>query len=34
MNVILTYINEVPIKRNAIESMPANSKLKERARAL
>ena len=34
MTVILTYINEVPIKRNAIESMPANSKLKERARAL
>ena len=34
MTVILTYINEVPIKRNAVESMPANSKLKERARAL
>ena len=34
MTVILTYINEVPIKRNAIDSMPANSKLKERARAL
>ena len=34
MNVILTYINEVPIKRNAIERMPANSKLKERARTL
>ena len=34
MTVILTYINEVPIKSNAIESMPANSKLKERARAL
>ncbi len=34
MKVILTYINEVPIKKNLVQSLPSNSKLKDRARAL
>jgi len=34
MTEILTYINEVPIKRNFVENLPSNPKLKDRARAL
>jgi very-short-patch-repair endonuclease len=34
MTAILTYINEVPIKRILIQSFPTNSKLRDRARAL
>ena len=34
MTEILAYINGVPIKRNFVENLPSNSKLKERARAL
>jgi len=33
-NPILTYIYDVPIKRNFIENLPYNSHLKSRARAL
>lgn len=31
---ILTYINEVPIKRNFVENLPCNSDLRLRARSL
>ncbi|MCX6172120.1 MAG: endonuclease domain-containing protein [Flavobacterium sp.] len=34
MTPILTYINEIPIKRNFVENLPFNIKLKSRARAL
>lgn len=34
MNEIATYINEIPIKRNFVENLPYNIKLKSRARAL
>ena len=34
MTPILTHINEIPIKRNFIENLPFNIKLKSRARAL
>lgn len=34
MTEILTYINEVPIKRNFVENLPFNPKLKNRARGL
>ena len=34
MNEIVTYINEIPIKRNFFENLPYNIKLKSRARAL
>lgn len=34
MNEIVTYINEIPIKRNFVENLPYNIKLKSRARAL
>ncbi|WP_345094891.1 endonuclease domain-containing protein [Flavobacterium chungnamense] len=34
MNKIITYINEIPIKRNFVENLPYNIKLKSRARAL
>jgi very-short-patch-repair endonuclease len=34
MEAVVTYINEIPIKRNFIENLPYNSRLKSRARAL
>lgn len=34
MEQIVTYINEIPIKRNFLENLPYNSQLKFRARAL
>jgi len=34
MNEIITYINEIPIKRNFVENLPYNINLKSRARAL
>ena len=33
-NSMLTYIHDIPIKRNFIENLPYNSHLKSRARAL
>lgn len=34
MKEITAYINQIPIKRNFVENLPYNSKLKSRARAL
>lgn len=34
MNEIITYINEIPIKRNFVENLPYNINLKSRAKAL
>jgi len=34
MEAVVTYINEIPIKRNFIENLPYNSRLKSKARAL
>ena len=34
METVAAYINEIPIKRNFIENLPYNIKLKSRARAL
>ncbi|MCZ8091269.1 MAG: endonuclease domain-containing protein [Flavobacterium sp.] len=34
MEEIITYINKIPIKRNFVENLPYNIKLKSRARAL
>ena len=34
MKEITAYINQIPIKRNFVENLPYNSKLKLRARAL
>jgi len=34
MTPILTHINDIPIKRNFVENLPFNIKLKSRARAL
>lgn len=34
MEQLLTYINQIPIKRNFIGNLPHNSKLKDRAKAL
>ncbi|MEC4005611.1 endonuclease domain-containing protein [Flavobacterium sp. SUN052] len=34
MKEIITHINEIPIKRNFVENLPYNIKLKSRARAL
>jgi len=34
MPEILTYINEIPIRRNFIENLPCNYRLKSRARGL
>lgn len=34
MEQILTYLNEIPIKRNFIENLPCNTKLKSRAKSL
>lgn len=34
MEAVVTYIKEIPIKRNFIENLPYNSRLKSRARAL
>jgi len=34
MEIITAYINEVPIRRNFVENLPYNTKLKDRARKL
>lgn len=34
MEIITAYINEVPIRRNFVENLPYNIKLKDRARKL
>lgn len=34
MEQILTYLNDIPIKRNFIENLPCNTKLKSRAKSL
>ena len=34
MEQILTYINDIPIKRNFVKDLPYDSKLKSRARSL